>query len=192
MRKLILAGLLATFLTGCIIFDKKSEAVTFHQLSAPQGSPTRVGPVIFVPRAMIPSALRRANVVMLDEAGWVRVEDAHRWINPLDRAVAETVAHHLTQLTGLPSAMQAPAESHLTLLLDVNHMSITAGKQAVLELRFRLEAADGTLMLEKTLIRSALMSETSPEQYVRTQSANLADACVSFVQALPPDLKLTR
>jgi uncharacterized lipoprotein YmbA len=192
MRKIILAGLLTAFLTGCIIFDKKSEAVAFHQLSAPQIAPTRIGPVIFVPRAIIPSSLRRANVVMLDEAGWVRVEDAHRWINPLDRAIAETIGHHLTKLTGLPSAVQSPAGAHLTLLVDVNHMSVTANKQAVLEIRFRLESAEGTLLLEKAIIQSSAMGETTPEQYVRAQSANLAAATATFSQLLPAELKLAR
>jgi uncharacterized lipoprotein YmbA len=187
-----LLGVLSVLLTGCIIFDKKSEAVTFHQLSAPQTAPTRPSPAIFIPRAIIPSSLRRANVVMLDEAGWVRVEDAHRWINPLDRAVAETVGHHLTKLTGLPSASQTPAGSHLLLLLDVNHMSVTGDKRAVLELHFRLENTEGAMILDKTIIRSTSMGETTPEQYVQAQSTNLAAASAAFADLLPAELKLAR
>ncbi len=95
---------LTLLLTGCIIFDKKSEAVTFHQLASPATATTRNAPTLFVPRAAIPAALRRPNIVLLDDTGWVRIEDAHRWIAPLDRAVAEAVGRHLTSLTGLPAA----------------------------------------------------------------------------------------
>ena len=177
--------LVALLLGGCFIFDKKSEAVSFHQLSAPQSAATRPGPEIYVPRAVIPSALRRANIVMLDESGWVRVEDAHRWISPLDRAVAENIAHHLTKLTGLPTAAQTPSGDHLVLLIDIEHMSVTAAKQAVLDLRYRLEKSDGTLLIERSLHQSTPLSDTTPEQYVRAQSANLATAAAQIAQTIP-------
>ena len=185
MMRRTLSLLIPVLLSGCIIFDKKSEAVSFHQLSAPQSSASLQGPEIYVPRAVIPSALRRTNVVMLDESGWVRVEDAHRWISPLDRAIAENVAHHLTQLTGLPTALQATAGDHLILLIDVDHMSVTAAKQAVLDLHYRLEKSDGTLLVERSLHQSNLMTETTPEQYVRAQSANLAAASAQIAQLIP-------
>jgi uncharacterized lipoprotein YmbA len=107
----LLLGLTA-LLSGCIIFDKKSEAVTFHQLASPAAAATLAGPSLFIPRAIIPSALRRPNVVLIDDTGWVRIEDAHRWISPLDRAVSETVGRHLTSLTKLPASTQTPAEDH--------------------------------------------------------------------------------
>ena len=115
---------LSALLTGCIIFDKKSEAVTFHQLASPAAVTTRSAPILFVPRAIIPSALRRPNVVLIDDTGWVRIEDAHRWIAPLDRAIPEAVGRHLTSLTGLPSSTQSPAEEHLVLLLTVDKMEV--------------------------------------------------------------------
>jgi hypothetical protein len=71
-------------------------------------------------------------------------------------------------------------------------MSVTANKQAVLEIRFRLESAEGTLLLEKAIIQSSAMGETTPEQYVRAQSANLAAATATFSQLLPTELKLAR
>ena len=99
VQRLLTACLaLTALLSGCIIFDKKSEAVTFHQLASPAAVTTRSGPTLFVPRAIIPSALRRPNVVLIDDTGWVRIEDAHRWISPLDRAVPEAVGRHLTSL----------------------------------------------------------------------------------------------
>ena len=192
----------AALLSGCIIFDKKSEAVTFHQLAAPAASTSRAAPTIFVPRSAIPSALRRPNIVLLDDTGWVRIEDAHRWVAPLDRAVSEAVGRHLTALTGLPAASQAPADEHLVLLLTVDKMEIFApagpGRSlfsipgvarnddtATLQLTFRLEKPDGTLLAAKTLSRSRALKERTPAEFTQAQSANLAAVAAEIASFLP-------
>ena len=199
-RALLLS--LTVLLSGCIIFDKKSEAVTFHQLASPAPVTTRSGPTLFVPRAIIPSALRRPNVVLIDDTGWVRIEDAHRWISPLDRAVAEAVGRHLTSLTGLPSSMQSPADEHLVLLLTVDKMEVftPAGPgrsifsipgttpntdTAILQLTFRLEKSDGTLLATKTLPQSRPLKERSPTAFEQAQSANLAAISAEIAKLLP-------
>jgi len=64
-------------LTGCIVFDKKSESVSFHQLAAPQATPTEKGPLLFIPRVTLPSAVRRPTLVLIDEANNVQVEDSN-------------------------------------------------------------------------------------------------------------------
>ena len=118
---------LTALLSGCIIFDKKSEAVTFHQLASPTAAPVQPktqGPHIFLPRAIIPSALRRPNVVLLDDNGWVRIEDAHRWIAPLDRAIPEVIGRHVSARTGIMADLQTPLEDHLVLLLTVDKMEV--------------------------------------------------------------------
>ncbi len=197
----LLLGLTA-LLSGCIIFDKKSEAVTFHQLASPAAVTTRSGPTLFVPRAIIPSALRRPNVVLIDDTGWVRIEDAHRWISPLDRAVPEAVGRHLTSLTGLPSSMQSPAEEHLVLLLTVDKMEVftPAGPErsifsipgtapntdtATLQVTFRLEKSDGTLLATKTLSQSRPLKERTPTEFEKAQSANLATISAEIAKLLP-------
>ncbi len=189
-------------LSGCIIFDKKSEAVTFHQLASPAGLATRSTPPLFVPRSVIPAALRRPNVVMIDDTGWVRIEDAHRWIAPLDRAVSEAMARHLTSLTGLPSSTQSPAEDHLVLLLTVDKMEIftpagpgrsifaipgTAANTdtATLQVTFRLEKSDGTLLSSKTVAQSRALKERSPTEFAQAQSANLAAVAAEIAKLLP-------
>jgi ABC-type transport auxiliary lipoprotein component len=199
-RALLLS--LTLLLSGCIIFDKKSEAVTFHQLASPAAATTRSGPTVFVPRAIVPSALRRPNVVLIDDTGWVRIEDAHRWISPLDRAVPEAVGRHLTSLTGLPSSMQSPAEAHLLLLLTVDKMEIftPAGTvrsifsipgtapntdTAILQLTFRLEKSDGTLLATKTLSHSHPLIERSPTAFEQAQSANIAAISAEIAKLLP-------
>jgi uncharacterized lipoprotein YmbA len=199
-RFLLLA--LTVLLSGCIIFDKKSEAVTFYQLAAPVTPTTRVAPVVYVPRAMLPSALRRPNIVILDDNGWVRVEDAHRWVAPLDRAVAEAVGRHLTNQTGLPSVTQAPAEDHLVLLLTVDKMEAfepaapgrslfsipgTAANNdtAIMQVTYRLEKSDGTLLSARTLSRSSPLKERAPAEFVRAQSANLAAISADIAKLIP-------
>ena len=199
-RALLLS--LSALLTGCIIFDKKSEAVTFHQLASPAAITTRSAPTLFVPRAIIPSALRRPNVVLIDDTGWVRIEDAHRWIAPLDRAIPEAVGRHLTSLTGLPSSTQSPAEEHLVLLLTVDKMEIftpaSPGRSlfsipgtspntdtATLQLTFRLEKSDGTLLAAKTLSQSRPLKERTPTEFEQAQSANLAAISAEIAKLLP-------
>ncbi len=192
LRAVILG--LSVLLSGCIIFDQKSEAVVFHQFAAP-GAPTNrgvpTGPQVFIPRAIIPSALRRPNVVLLDDAGWVHIEDAHRWVAPLDRAIPETVARHLTARIGVITTTQTPSEDHLVLLLTVEKMEIFAPpgpersifslpggtdktSTASLQMTCRLEKADGTLVAVKTLAHASPLKERTAAAYVQAQSANLA------------------
>lgn len=202
MKPTVILLALATLLTGCIIFDKKSEAVTFHQFSAPASAVTRATPPIFLPRAIIPSALRRPNIVLLDDTGWVRIEDAHRWLAPLDRALPEAIGRHLTALTGLPTTAYSPAEDHLVLLLSVDKMEIFApagaGRSifvlpgtspstdiATLQVTCRLEKADGTLLTAKTLTRSRPLKERSATEFTQAQSANLAAVAADIVPLLP-------
>ena len=44
-------------LPGCIVFDKKSEAVSFHRFEAAEGAPTKAQPLIRVPRATLPASV---------------------------------------------------------------------------------------------------------------------------------------
>jgi uncharacterized lipoprotein YmbA len=202
MRTRLLLTALSVMLSGCIIFDKKSEAVTFHQLAAPTAAPTRPGPTLFVPRALIPSALRRPNIVLLDDTGWVRIEDAHRWVAPLDRAIAEAVARHLTASSGLPASAQSPTADHLVLLLTVDKMEIftpaspgrslfslpgttTSPDTAVLQVSYRLEKSDGTLVSANTITQACPLKERTSDAFVRAQSSNLAAVCAEIAKSVP-------
>ena len=185
---------LTALLSGCIIFDQKSEAVVFHQFAAPSARPDRnvsAGPQVFIPRAVIPSALRRPNVVLLDDGGWVRIEDAHRWVAPLDRAIPEAMGRHLSARTGVVTTTQTPSEDHLVLLLTVDKMEVFSpagpgrsifslpgradkADTASLQLTCRLEKADGTLVSVKTLTHASPLKERTAAAFVQAQSVNLA------------------
>jgi uncharacterized lipoprotein YmbA len=132
----------------------------------------------------------------------VRIEDAHRWISPLDRAVPEAVGRHLTSLTGLPSSMQSPTEEHLVLFLTVDKMEVftPAGPErsifsipgtapntdtATLQVTFRLEKSDGTLLATKTLSQSRPLKERTPTEFEKAQSANLATISAEIAKLLP-------
>jgi len=200
LRAVVVA--LTALLSGCIIFDQKSEAVVFHQFAAPTGASAQDadGTPVFVPRAIIPTALRRPNVVLLD--GWVHIEDAHRWIAPLDRAIPETVARHLRSRAGVITTTQTPSEDHVVLLLTVDKMEIFApagaersifslpggtdkASTATLQLTCRLEKADGTLVAVKTFDQSRPLKERTPAAFVQAQSANLAELSNEIAKWLP-------
>ena len=196
---------LAALLSGCIIFDQKSEAVVFHQFAAPASvtaAQDAGGPPVFVPRAIIPAALRRPNVVLLDETGWVQIEDAHRWVAPLDRAVPETVARQLRSRAGIITTTQTPSEDHLVLLLTLDKMELSAPRgverfifslpggadqtsTASWQLTCRLEKADGTPVAVKTFARSRPLKERAPAAFVQAQSANLAEVTAEIARWLP-------
>lgn len=171
-------------LTGCIVFDKKSEAVSFHQLAAPQATPTVSGPLLFIPRVTLPSALRRPTLVLIDEANNVQVDDTQRWASPLDRGLAEALGQHLMKNTGRPVTHQAPGERHLVLLIDVEQFAQNHGT-AVLQLRFRVENDAGHLLAEGQGTWNSPKAD-KPEDFVRAQSENLAKAALIIGKVLAP------
>jgi uncharacterized lipoprotein YmbA len=205
MTRLLLTAC-ALLLGGCIIFDNKSEAVIFHQLAAPAASATSTtaaGQQVFIPRAIIPAALRRPNLVLLDDTGWVRVEDNHRWVAPLDRAIPEAVGRHLSARTGVVTTMQTPALDHLVLLITVEKMEIFASATpdrsifslpgtatnpdtAILQATCRLEKSDGTLVAIRTFAHTQPLKERGSDPFVRAQSANLAALSAELAKWLLP------
>jgi len=191
-------------LSGCIVFDRRSEAVTFHQFSAPADAATRTAPMVFIPRTILPAGLRRANIVLMDDTGRARLDDNHRWLAPLDRAVSETVGRHLTRLTGLPATAQAPAGEHVVLLLTLDKMELapaaeaeaeksifslpgaTRPADAVMQVTARWEKADGTSLSVRVHARRRVLKEPAADAFVRAQSANLGEIAAEIASALPP------
>lgn len=182
--KFLLGLVILSSISGCIKFDQKSESVTFHQLSAPITTPTKKSPIIFIPRADIPASLRRPTLVIADETHVIKVDDAQRWIASLDRAVSEIIGRNLTKQTGLPFELQTPSENYLVLFVDVEAMFLT--KQAtVLQLRYRIEDAKGTLLGQGEGQWKTKRAE-NPIDFVNAQSENFANATMQIAKDLKP------
>ncbi len=175
---------LSVALTGCIIFDKKSEAVTFHQFSAPLASPTEKTAPLFIPRVKLPAALRRPTLVLIDEAGNVQLEDSQRWAAPLDLAIAENLGQHLVKNTGRVVSNRAPPGDHLVVLIDIDQFGINHGN-AILQMHFRVESDAGRLLAEGQGAWNSPKAE-KPADFVRAQSENLAKAAVIIGKVVAP------
>jgi uncharacterized lipoprotein YmbA len=202
MIRSLAALALGCCLSGCIVFDRRSEAVTFHQFSAPTAAANRTAPLVFIPRTVVPAGLRRANIVLVDDAGRARLDDNHRWLAPLDRAVSETVGRHLTRLTGLPATAQAPAGEHMVLFLTLDKMELappaeteksifslpgaTRLADAVMQVTARWEKADGTTLSVRVHARRRLLKDPAADAFVRAQSDNLGEIAAEIAAALPP------
>jgi len=180
--------LAALTLSGCIVFDKKSEAVTFHRFEAAEVAPTRTEPRLHVPRAALPAAVRRPAVVLLAPGGQVIVDDAHRWAAALDLLVAEAIARHVTREAGCPTMASAPAAPHLTLILECERFELTTERRAALTIHYRLERADGSAVAGGTSACVEPMNEAGAPAFIAAQGRNLAKvgrAIAETVRALP-------
>jgi uncharacterized lipoprotein YmbA len=182
MRLIIFILLSSLWLTGCIVFDKKSTSVNFYQLSAPVASPQKDSPIIFVPRAQIPSSLRRPNLVLTEEKGELSLNDNTRWVSPLDRAISETIARNITLNTQLPTTAQTPSGDHFVLLIDVSEFNL--GRQgATLHLSYRLETDKGDL-IKQGYGKWENKANNDPASLVKAQSINLANAAGEISQVI--------
>jgi uncharacterized lipoprotein YmbA len=180
--------LLAAALAGCIVFDKKSEAVAFHQFANPPAPTTTGRPLVLVPRATLPATVRRPAVVMLTPTGEVLLDDAHRWAAPLDRLVAETVARHLERAAGAATVRQTPDQPHLTLILEFERFELAPERRAALTVNYRFELADGTALAGGRSACLEPMPELSAAEFVAAQSRNLAkvgEAIAATLRAVP-------
>jgi hypothetical protein len=56
---------------------------------------------------------------------------------------------------------------------------------ATIQITFRLEKSDGTLVATKTIAQSHALKERSPTEFAQAQSANLADIAAAIAKLLP-------
>lgn len=168
--------LLPLLLVGCVVFDKKSESVTFHQFASANILAAKPAPVVHVPRVLLPTSLRRSSIVMPDESGAVRVDEAHRWAGPLDRLIAENLGNRITASSGLPTSAHAPSQPHVVLLVTIERFSVAQGDQATLSMRYTIERSDGELLGHGSGSWTSALKDRSPAAFVKAQSNNLANA----------------
>ncbi len=189
MRKFIYLTSVALTLSGCIVFDKKSTAVTFHQFNTPTVAASKASPVVFIPRASIPAAVRRPTLVINEISGKTAIDDSQRWLYSLDRAISDVVGHNLTQITGLPYSTSAPSDAHVVLMLDVMQFGVN-DDATILQINYRIETSAGdTLTQGQGTWRSKRAS--SPKAFVEQQSTNLSLASAEISQALLQALSKT-
>lgn len=184
MKKIVFALALTLFLSGCIVFDKKSAAVTFHQFNVPTVAPTKESPVIFIPRVQLPAAVRRPTLVISDISGKTIIDDSQRWVYSLDRAIVDVIGHHLTQITGLPYSTLAPSEKHLILLVEVVQFGVN-DNATVLQMNYQIETSTGETLTRGQGIWRGQRAQ-SAQAFVDQQSNNLSAAAAEISQALLP------
>lgn len=175
---------LSLSLSGCIVFDKKSEAVTFHRFEAAPAAATRPAPLIHVARANLPASVRRPAIVLLAPEGAVLVDDGHRWTAPLDRLVAESIALHLTREGGCPAGTTVPEGPHLTLILECERFEVAATRRAALTIHYRFERADGSAVAGGTSACLEPMGELDATAFVAAQGRNLAKVGKAIAETL--------
>lgn len=183
MRPLVLL-VTSLFLPGCIVFDKKSEAVTFHRFEAASAAASRPAPHIHVVRANLPASVRRPAVVLLAPEGEVLVDDGHRWTAPLDRLVAETIAQHVTRESGFPATTTVPDAPHFTLILECERFEVAATRRAALTVHYRFERADGSAVAGGTSACLEPMGELNATAFVAAQGRNLAKVGKAIAETL--------
>ena len=187
--RVILLLLAAGALPGCIVFDKKSEAVSFHRFAAAEAAPTKAAPLIHVPRATLPASVRRPAIVLLNPGGEVAVDDSHRWAASLEHLLAEAIARHVSRESGCPTASTTPEAPHLTLILDCERFEVAAERRAALTIHYRLERADGSAVAGGTSACLEPMTALDAPAFVDAQGRNLAKvgrAIAETVRSLPP------
>lgn len=178
---LLLAALL---LAGCIQFDQRSQPTVFHDFAAPSAAqPARPGPAIFIPRAQVPAAIRRPDIVVKDAARVGQVEDLHRWSAPVDRLLTEALGRHVRARSGLPVSYTETDRSRLVLWLNVEGFSVDEfrfaeglRRAAGLTLRYRIEKTDGTVLKEDEITNWTGLPAGGADAFVKAQSNNLAKA----------------
>ncbi len=186
MRNIIYTLSLSLLLSGCIVFDKKSTAVTFHQFNIPTVAPTKDSPTIFIPRVQVPAAVRRPTLVISDSSGKTVIDDSQRWVYSLDRAMSDVIGHHLTQITGLPYSTQAPSEKHLVLLVEVLQFGVN-DNATILQINYHVETSTGETLTQGQGIWRGKRAQSAKE-FVDLQSNNLSAASAEISQALLPIL----
>lgn len=181
---------LALFLAGCAA----SAPLRYYLLPAlaeSEAGPRSdlrlgVGPV------RLPEYLERPQMVALGRDHELRVDDDHRWAEPLRDNVARVLAENLVRLLGTERVLAHPWRQPVDLQVAVELLRFEAGPDGAVELaaRWVLSAPEGDA---EALIRRSEISEavTDPgrEAVVAAKGralARLSREIAGAVQAFPP------
>jgi hypothetical protein len=184
LTALLLTG--ATFaLFGCTAITAITDATRYYVLSpSPETSPMSrtalssagigVGPVV------IPGYLDRLPIVTRGANDEVEISTYHRWAEPLDSGIAETLADNLAAQIGNERIAVFPWRGGVARVLDyqvtvvVLRFDGSPGRQVTLDARWRLLGKDGReLALKRSTINEPVTGE-GYEPLVRGMSRAIA------------------
>lgn len=156
-RHAVLLLATAAFLgAGCAA---RSPQVSFYALSGPQGVTTLepalgelvvgVGPVV------LPSMLRRSQIVMRSSGNQLVVNEYHRWAGTLEDDILRVLGETIGERLGTSKVMVYPAETRLQpayrASVDVQQLDGHPGGEVVLKANWTIDdpASDTTLLVGK-------------------------------------------
>lgn len=101
------------------------------------------GPLVGVGPVSVANYLRRPQLVSRGRDGAVRVEEFHRWIEPLDDALPRLLTHNLAVLVPQASFVQVPALSTVRptvrLLATITRFEVDVSGRALLEAQWAID-----------------------------------------------------
>ena len=140
-RSSLLAVLAAIQLVGCA----SSPPTSFYALEPLPltGAESVGGPLVGVGPMGVATYLRRPQLVSRGEDGAVRVEEFHRWIEPLDDALPRLLTHNLAVLVPQAAFVQVPALSTVRpsrrVLAGITRFEVDASGRALLEVQWGID-----------------------------------------------------
>ena len=101
------------------------------------------GPLVGVGPMSVANYLRRPQLVSRGQDGAVRVEEFHRWIEPLDDALPRLLTHNLAVLVPQASFVEVPALSTVRptvrLLANITRFEVDVSGRALLEAQWAID-----------------------------------------------------
>ena len=140
-RASLIAALLTVVLAGCA----SSPATSFYAIEplVLTGDEAVGGPLVGVGPTVVASYLRRPQIVSRDPDGSVRIEEFHRWIEPLDDALPRLLTHNLAVLVPQAAFVEMPALStvrpNLRILIDITRFEVDAAGRGLLEAQWAID-----------------------------------------------------
>jgi len=140
-RCCLIACLTMLLLAGCA----SSPATSFYALEPLPltGNESVGGPLVGVGPMSVATYLRRPQLVSRGKDGAMRVEEFHRWIEPLDDSLPRLLTHNLEVLVPQASFVAVPALStvrpSLRVLASITRFEVDGSGRALLEAQWGID-----------------------------------------------------
>ena len=162
---------------------------TYYRIDAPElgAHPIRSGDVLRVEGLDLDASLSSDRVLIADDAVQLRAYEFHRWLNPLDRMVLDTLVRSLSR-SGAFQRVKGPTDDAGESLVLAGrvidfHQSGAAGVwcgKVTMELRLT-RASDGAALFDEEFTHSVAMEEPSPDAAVRALSRGTGEVLRQFL-----------